>query len=149
MDFIERRLPDGYGFILSKNENLYSCPVLDQMRWFRGCQKWPVALIVGQSGDHRIWFFGWDMSNSSAGEYEDSDALWCVAYGKVTLNVHITSPDREIYSDSLYGEVMKHFTDARDQRYTFEPIEEALLKARQARFEHGEKPNVSIVNPQM
>jgi hypothetical protein len=113
------------------------------MRRFRGCQPWPVACIVGQPGEHRIWFFGWDLSSSSAGEYEDNNALWCVANDQVTLNVHISNPDREIYSDSLYGDLLPHFTYARDHRFILGPIENALLMARQARFEHGQKPSVN------
>ena len=102
----------------------------------------PVALIVGQPGDQRIWFFAWDMSDDNASEYEDGDAFWCIVNGKPTLNVNITNPDREIYSDSLYGEAMKQFTLARDQRYVVSSVENALMQARQARFEHGEKPRV-------
>jgi hypothetical protein len=50
----------------------------------------------------------------------------------------------------LYGEVMKQFTYARDHRYVLEPIENALLQARQARFEHGEMPQIiSIGNAQV
>jgi hypothetical protein len=144
LDFIEHTVPVDSSFILSRNEKLYACPVLDLMRRFRSCQPWPVALIVGQPGEHRIWFFAWDMSSSSAGEYEDSNTLWCVANDQVTLDVHISNPDREIYSDSLYGDLMKQFTYSRDYRYTLGPIENALLQARQARFEYGERPNISI-----
>jgi hypothetical protein len=146
VDFIENTVSECSPFASSKVD---SCPVLDLMRRFRRCQPWPVACIVGQPGEHRIWFFGWDMSYSSAGEYEDNNAIWCVADGHVTLNVHISSPDRDIYSDSLYGPVLPHFTYARDHRYILEPIENALMQARQVRFEHGKKPQVSLSNAQV
>lgn len=142
LDFVERSVPDDCGFVLSENEKIYSCPVLDLLRRFRDCQPWPVACCVGQPGDHRIWFFGYDMSSSSAGEHECNDANWCVANGQVTLNVHIASPDREIYADNLNGPVLEHFTYARDFGFILEPIENALTHARQARFEHGEKPEI-------
>ena len=142
LTFVERKVPDCSAFALSKGEKLYSCPELDLMRKFRDYQPWPVACIVGQPGKHRIWFFAWDMSGSSAGSYEDDDAFWCLSNGKVALNVHIVSPYREIYADNLYGPVLEHFTYARDYGYVLEPIENALTHARQARFEHGEKPKI-------
>jgi len=119
-----------------------SQPLLQLMRKFRDSQPWPVACIFGQPGDHRTWFFGWDMSYSSAGEYEDSEAVWCISHGKVTLNVHIVSSDRDIYADSLYGPKLDHFTYARDYGYVIEPVENAIRNARRARFEHGEKPQI-------
>ncbi len=123
-------------------QKLRNCDLFRMLRRFKNCQEWPVACIVGQPGKHRIWFFGWDMSSSSAGEFEDDDARWVVANGRVTLDVHITSSDREIYADALYGDCLKHFTDARDHKYILRPINEALKHARQARFEYGEKPEV-------
>ncbi len=142
LNFLEYVVPDFYNAALSRIEKLYSCPELNLMRRFRDCQPWPVACVAGQPGKHKIWFFGSDMSSSSAGEYEDSNALWCVANGQVTLNVHISSPDREIYGDSLNGPMLEHFTLARDHKFIVGPIEDALKKARQARFEHGEKPEI-------
>lgn len=142
----EQVLPEDSGLFLRQHEKLYSCPELDLMRRFRSSQPWPVALSAGQPVDHRIWFFGWDMSYSSAGEYEDRNAVWCYSNGQVTLKVNITSHDREIYSDCLYGDVLKHFTDARDHGYVLGPVDNALRLARQARFEHGEKPEVSMGN---
>ena len=112
------------------------------MRRFRNCQFWPVACIVGQPTDHKIWFFAWDMSDSSAGEYENDNSHWCVTNGQVTLNVNISSPERNIYSDSCYGPVLEHFTYARDFKPILGPVKDALKQARQARFEHGEKPEV-------
>ena len=82
------------------------------------------------------------MSDTSAGEFEDDNALLCIANGRVTLDVHIKSPDTEIYSDRLYGPVLEHFTYARNHRSMVGPIKDALKQARQARFEHGEKPEV-------
>ena len=82
------------------------------------------------------------MSDDNSGEYEDVGSIWCVANGQVTLNVHIYNPTREIYSDGLYGPVLKYFTYARDYGYVLEPIENALRHAKQARFEHGEKPQI-------
>jgi hypothetical protein len=146
LDFIEKTVSECSTFASSKVEKLYSFPALDLMRRFRGCQPWPIALIVGQPGEHSIWFFGWDLSSNSAGAYEDNNALWCVANDQVTLNIHITNPDREIYADSLYGSMLQHFTYARDHRCILEPIENALLQARQARFEHREMPSISIGN---
>jgi len=119
------------------------CDLFNLMRLFRDSQEWPVACIVGQPGIHRIWFFGWDLSDGGGGAYEDDDARWCVANGQVTLDVHIKSPDREIYADSLYGPCLEHFTLARDYKFILRPIKEALKFARHARFEHGEKPEVS------
>jgi len=144
LTLVEHELHEDSGLFLRQHEKLYSCPELDLMRRFRNSQPWPVALSSGQPADHRIWFFGWDMSYSSAGEYEDKDAVWCCSRGQVTLKVNITARDREIYSDCLYGDVMKHFTDARDHGYTLGPIDKALRLARQTRFEHGEKPMVSL-----
>jgi hypothetical protein len=123
-------------------QKIWSCDLFILMRRFRNSQQWPVACIVGQPGQHRIWFFGWDMSDSSAGEYEDDNAMLCIANGRVTLDVHMKCPDTEIYADSLYGPVLEHFTYARDHRSMVGPIRDALLQARQARFEHGEKPEV-------
>lgn len=120
----------------------FSHPVLELMRKFRSSQSWPVACIFGQPGNHRIWFFAWDMSHSSAGEYEDDDASWCISHGQVALNVHIISSDRDIYADNLYGPKLESFTYARDYGYIVEPIENALIHARQARFEHGERPQI-------
>lgn len=121
-------------------QKLRACDLFQLMRRFRDSQAWPVACIIGQPGKHRIWFFGWDLSDTSGGEYEDDNAIWCVANGQVTLDVHIKNPNREIYSDSLYGPVLEHFTYARDHRFILRPIKDALTQARQARFEHGEKP---------
>lgn len=140
LTLIERTVPEDCGFVSSKIEKLYSCPELELMRRFRNCQFWPVACIVGQPGEHRIWFFAWDMSESSAGEYENDDSHWCVTNGQVTLNVHISNPERKIYADSCYGQVLEHFTYAGEHGYILESIENALTHARQARFEHGEKP---------
>ncbi len=142
LNFIEYTLPEGSSFALPKIERLYHCPELNLMRKFRDSQQWPVACIAGQPGKQKIWFFAWDMSDDSAGEYENDNASWCIANGHVTLNVNINSPGREIYADSCYGSVLEHFTYARDHKYIVTPIEEALKKARQARFEHGEKPEV-------
>ena len=133
---------DAYPYSSSVIQQVRSCELFQMLRRFKNCQEWPVACIIGQPGKHRIWFFGWDLSDSSGGEYEDDNAIWCVANGRVTLDVHIKSPDREIYSDSLYGTVLEHFTYARDHRYIIGPINDALKHARQARFEHGEKPEV-------
>jgi hypothetical protein len=82
------------------------------------------------------------MSNGSAGNYEDHNAGWCVANDSVTLDVHINCDDREIYTDNLNGPMLKHFTDARDHECHNRRIHESLLQGRQARFEHGEKPEV-------
>jgi hypothetical protein len=133
---------DSCPFSTSVIQHLRSCELFQLMRRFRNSQEWPVACIIGQPGKHRVWFFGWDLSNTSGGEFEDDNAIWCIANGQVTLDVHISSPDREIYSDSLYGPILEHFTYARDHRYIVGPIEDALTQARQARFEHGEKPEV-------
>ena len=62
--------------------------------------------------------------------------------GRVTLDVHISDMDREINSDALYGDCLKHFTLARDHKFILRPIKDALKEARQARFEHGETPEV-------
>ncbi|PKN68488.1 MAG: hypothetical protein CVU54_14315 [Deltaproteobacteria bacterium HGW-Deltaproteobacteria-12] len=142
INIIESISLDSCLFSASVIQHLRSCELFQLMRRFRNSQQWPVACIIGQPGKHRIWFFGWDLSNTSGGEFEDDNALWCIANGQVTLDVHIKSPDREIYSDSLYGPVLEHFTYARDHRYIVGPIEDALKQARQARFEHGEKPEV-------
>jgi hypothetical protein len=142
LNFVESVPLDARPFTASTIQTLRSCELFQLLRQFRDSQQWPVACIIGQPGKHRIWFFAWDLSNSSGGEYEDDNALWCVANGRVTLDVHIKSPDREIYSDSLYGAVMKHFSYARDHRCIDGPIEDALKHARQARFEHGEKPEI-------
>jgi hypothetical protein len=142
LTWVEHNVPDCSAFASSQIDKLYSCPELDLMRRFRDCQSWPVACIVGQPGEHRIWFFAWDMSDSSAGNYEDDDAFWCISKGQVALNVHIVSPHRNIYADTLYGPILEHFIYARDYGYVLEPIENALTHARQARFEYGEKPQV-------
>lgn len=127
---------------LTTIQQMRSGELLNLMRLFRDSQEWPVACIIGQPGKHSIWFFGWDLSDSSGGEYEDDDARWCVANGQVTLDVNIASPDREIYADSLYGPCLDHFTLARDHKFILRPIKDALKLARQARFEHGEKPEM-------
>jgi hypothetical protein len=123
-------------------QEMRSSELFKLMRLFRDSQEWPIACIIGQPGKHRIWFFGWDLSDSSGGAYEDDDARWCVANGRVTLDVHISDTDREIYADSLYGDCLKHFTLARDHKFILRPIKDALKEARQARFEHGETPEV-------
>jgi len=123
-------------------QKLRNCDLFRMLRRFKNCQEWPVACIVGQPGKHRIWFFGWDLSNTSAGEFEDDNAQWVVANDRVTLDLHIKSPDREIFADSLYGVCLEHFTYARDYSFVSRPIKDALKQARQARFEHGEKPEV-------
>lgn len=140
IDIVETMSLDASPFSTPVVQHLRSCDLFKLMRRFRDNQKWPIACIIGQPGKHRIWFFGWDLSNSSGGEFEDDNALWCVANGRVTLDLHIKSPDREIYADSLYGPVLEHFTFARDHKYILRPIKDALKQARQARFEHGEKP---------
>ena len=112
------------------------------MRRFRDSQEWPVACIIGQPGNHRIFFFGWDLSDSSGGAFECDNATLCVANGQVTLDLHINSSGREIYADSLYGPCLEHFTYARDYGYSLRKVKDALKKARQARFEFGEKPEV-------
>ena len=142
IDVVETISLDADPFSKPMIQKLRSCDLFQSMRKFRDSQKWPVACIIGQPGQHRIWFFAWDLSNGSGGEFEDDNALWCVANGQVTLDVHIKNPDREIYADSLYGPVLEHFTYARDHRYILRPIKDALKQARQARFEHGEKPEV-------
>jgi len=123
-------------------DKLRSSKTFNLMRQFRRSQEWPIACILGQPGGHRIFFFGWDLSDSSGGEFECDNATWCVANGQVTLDVHIKSSGREIYADSLYGQCLEHFTYARDYGYNLRPVKDALKKARQARFEHGETPEV-------
>ena len=142
IDIVETISLDADPFSTPMIQKLRSCDLFKLMRLFRNGQHWPIACIIGQPGQHRIWFFGWDLSNSSGGEFEDDNASWCVANGQVTLDLHIKSPDREIYADNLYGPVLEHFTYARDHRYILRPIKDALKQARQARFEHGEKPEV-------
>jgi hypothetical protein len=142
LNFIECETTGLFASSTSRDEKLYVYPELVLMKRFRDCQAWPVACIVGQPGHHSIWFFAWDMSSSSAGDYQSSDAIWCVSNGHVTLNVNIVTPDREIYADGLNGPVLQHFTFSRDHGYILEPIENALRHARQARFEHGEKPRI-------
>ncbi len=142
IDVVETMSLDADPFSTPMIQKLRSCDLFKLMRRFRNSQEWPIACIVGQPGQHRIWFFGWDLSSSSGGEFEDDNAAWCIANGKVTLDLHIKSPDREIYADNLYGPVLEHFTYARDHRYILRPIKDALKSARQARFEHGEKPEV-------
>lgn len=125
---------------LSAIQEMRSGELFNLMRRFRDSQEWPVACIIGQPSKHRIWFFGWDLSDSSGGAYEDDDARWCVANGRVTLDVHISDTDREVYADSLYGPCLEHFTLARDYKFVLRPIKDALILASQARSEHGEKP---------
>ena len=142
IDVVETMSLDADPFSTPMIQKLRSCDLFKLMRRFRNGQHWPIACIIGQPGQHRIWFFGWDLSNSSGGEFEDDNASWCIANGKVTLDLHIKTPDREIYADNLYGPVLEHFTYARDHRYILRPIKDALEQARQARFEHGEKPEI-------
>jgi len=52
------------------------------------------------------------------------------------------SSDREIYANNLDDPALKHFTYARDYKPVFYPIKNALKKAQQAKFEHGERPEV-------
>lgn len=123
-------------------QEMRSGKLFNLMRLFRDSQEWPIACIIGQPGKHRIWFFGWDLSDNSGGAYEDDAAQWCVANGQVTLDVHVRDTDREIYADSLYGPCLEHFTLARDHKFILRPIKDALKVASQARFEHGETPEV-------
>lgn len=145
IDIVETMSLDADPFSIPVIQKLRSCEMFQLMRRFRNSQEWPVACIIGQPGKHRIWFFGWDMSDSSAGEFEDDNARWCIANGKVTLDVHIKNWGREIYSDSLYGPILEHFTYARDYKSIYYPIKTALKKARQARFEYGEKPEAEKI----
>jgi hypothetical protein len=128
-----------------ENQKIYdvhSHPVLSMMRSFRDTVYSPVACIFGQPGDHRVWFFGWTLSDGGGGEFEDQNAFWCVSNGTVTLNVHIDNPDRQICSGNLGDALTRHFTYPRDYGFVVEPIELAICCARHARFEHGEKPFV-------
>jgi len=119
----------------------WQSPEISLARRFRDSQYWPVACIVGQPGDHEVWFFGWDMGASSAGSFETDRAFWCISNNQATLNLQ-ASPWKDFYADNLYGPIIPQFTYSRDYGYVTEPIDRALLRARQARFEHGEKPVV-------
>lgn len=134
LDFIDHENSTTYSY--------FSHPVIQLMRSFRDNQQWPVACIIGQPGEHSICFFAWDETPGSFGCYEDHNSFWCVSNGRVTLNVNVKSPSREIHADIQAESLLEHFTYARDYGYVVEPIENALLHARQARFEHGEKPRI-------
>lgn len=102
---------------------------------FKDAQEWPVACSVGQVGDETVYFYAWDLADSSAGSYSWDDAKWCYIGDGATLDVG-TDGRRTIVSDNLAGEALSHFDFTAD---TYEPeIQRAYQAARSARFEHGE-----------
>lgn len=120
-------------------------PELELMTAFRDAQEWPVACAVGPIGNHQIYFYAWDCTDGSAGSYADENSFWCVSNGIATLNVNPIRGDRVIMADNLMGGDLPHFTYSRDYGFDARPALAAGRVARQARFEHGERPNVSKI----
>lgn len=112
-------------------------PELELCRKFRDAQEWPVCCIAGTPGSEKIYFFAWDVTDSTGGNYEDDDSYWMFADGVFTLCVHPGRKDRSFIADHLCGERMPWFDHSSGDTLA---VSRALLSARQARFEHGETP---------
>lgn len=112
-------------------------PQLELCETFRNAQMWPIACVVGQPGNERVWFFATDATDGSAGAYMDEDSCWCVSNGRVTLDVHICRDDRNIFTQDW--EPLPWFKDSFRHGCDRAPIEQAYRAARSARFEYGEK----------
>jgi hypothetical protein len=106
---------------------------------FKNAQEWPVACVVGTPGDEKIYFYAWDVTDSSGGSYDDDDSQWCFSNAIFTLDPNPGRTDRVFISDDLGGEVMEQFTYPRDYgRVREDLIKKAVVAARSARFEFGE-----------
>ncbi len=116
----------------------YAYPELERLERFTQSQEWPLACAVGPIGDHRIWFWGWDLTDSSGGSYECQDAEWCFSNGIFTLDVKPRRSDRVFLADDLMGEAMPQFSYARDFGCDRRAVHAAYAAARQARFEHDD-----------
>jgi hypothetical protein len=110
-------------------------PELELCEKFKEAQEWPVACVVGQPGHERIWFWGWDLTDSSGGSFSDDDCHWCHSNGRFTLNVN-RGRDTTFYSDNLMGETMPQFEWPYEDGFSIKMVEKAVVAARQARFDH-------------
>jgi hypothetical protein len=113
-------------------------PELQLCEKFKEHQEWPMACIVGYPGAERIYFYAWDMTDSSGGSYSDDDSRWCTSEGRVTLDVRPGRSDRDIHADNLCGIYMPWFTDPFQHGSDRCDIERAYEAAKAARFEYGE-----------
>lgn len=149
LDWHKKTTESGYTYYVS--------PQLDKCETFRDSQEWPVACIVGTPGEERIWFYAWDLSDSSGGCFQCDNARWYLDYpGDKTriLTLDVGAAGRSIIADNLCGIDMPWFEHAiltTDEacadgsvralashmgRNIYIP--EAYEAARSARFEHGE-----------
>lgn len=122
--------------------NYRMSPELTMCENFRNVQEWPIACVVGTPGAEQVYFYAWDVTDSSGGSYSDDDSRWCVSNGVVTLDVNQGRSDRVFLSDNLCGIDMPWFGYPYQYGADRLPIEYAYTAAKSARFEHGEQPNV-------
>jgi hypothetical protein len=96
-----------------------------------------ICVVVGTPGDEKIYFYGWDTCENGSGAYEDNDSKWMIATnGKATLNVH--PKDHTIYSDSECS-IYLPLLNMPESSISYYQIKRAILTARSARFEHGDR----------
>lgn len=115
-------------------------PQLDLALAFKDHQEWPVACAVGPVDKCQIFFYAWDYTDSSGGNYVDENARWCFSNGVATLDVNAGREDRIIVADNLMGPDLPWFTYPRDYGSDGIKVLRAMQAACSARFEHGERP---------
>jgi hypothetical protein len=119
----------------TRNQYLPPSPELMLCEAFRDAQNWPVACSVGSPGEERIWLFGWDSTDSSAGSFTSDSAYWCYSNGVATIHPNLGKRDREYVSDNLAGITLPWFSWPIEKGYSLDLIEQAQEAAKSARFE--------------
>lgn len=113
-------------------------PELELMKNFRNCGV-ACCLSEGLPGEHRVWWFGWDLNESSGGSSDDR-GRWAIGSNDtpfIKLAYLSEWGGKEIYADELYEHELKWVHLPERDNGVFR-IMEAEMVAKSARFEHGE-----------
>lgn len=112
-------------------------PELELMKSFRD-HGVACCLSEGLPGEHRIWWFGWDLNESSGGCSEDRGRWTFAINNKPIIRLaYLSNACKEIYTNELYENELS-WVHLPEQSGSFFRIIEAEVVAKSARFEHGE-----------
>lgn len=112
-------------------------PELELMRSFRD-HGVACCLSEGLPGEHRVWWFGWDLNESSGGCSEDRGRWTFASNNKPIIRLaYLSDAAKEIYTNELYENALS-WVHLPEQSGSFFKMLEAEIAAKSARFEYGE-----------
>jgi hypothetical protein len=112
-------------------------PELELMKVFRD-NGVACCLSEGLPGEHRVWWFGWDLNESSGGSSEDFGRWTFAINNKPIIRLaYLSNACKEIYTNELYENELL-WVHLPERSGGFFKMLEACQIARSARFEHGE-----------